>query len=358
MLDKISRRKVLTVGAASAGMVLGGSCSDSQFKPEKPQEEIPFSERTWWTPGPNKDLVRELTPGTMPVKLACMSSSTMINYPEKGSITEVVKRIRDAGYTSANSHYSIGIRNKWLDASESEITELKEAIKQYDVEIFDTMVWTNLIHPDEKTRQNNLKYVAENIEAADRIGCRMVTMVTGSCDPDYYIGMHPDNWTRETWNVTLDSIRQLIRDTSGCTAALGMEAVITTNLDGPAAHKRLMEDIGDPRCKVCLDPTNMLSFERYYHSTELLNECFDMLGEDIIGCHAKDIFIRRDVMLAHIIEVPAGEGVQDYETYLVRMSRMKWPRTLLLEHLPAEKYPAVKAFIEKTAAKVGVKIYS
>ena len=357
MQKKISRRNVLKVGAASAGIVLGGACSETQPKTEKTQEEIPFSQRTWWPPGPNKDLVKDLNPGNTPVRLACMSPTTMLNYPEKKSITEAVKSIRDAGYTSANSHYSITTRNKWLDASESEITELKEALKQYDVEIFDTMVWTNLIHPDEKTRQNNLKYVAENIEAADRIGCRMVTMVTGSCDPEYYIAMHPDNWTRKTWKISLDSVRQLIRDTSGCTTSLGIEAVITTNIDCPASHKRLIEDIGDPRCKVCLDPTNMMSFERYYHSTELLNECFDLLGEDIIGCHAKDTFILKNKMLAYITEIPPGQGVQDYETYLVRMSRMKWPRTLMLEHFNTEDYPPAKAFIEKTAAKVGVRIY-
>jgi len=358
MPEKITRRKAIAAGAVSAGAILGAACSDSQDKSAKPQTaEKPFSELSWWLPGPNKDLVRDLTPGTTPVRLACMSPTTMLNYPEKGSITEAVKRIRDAGYTAANSHSSIGTRNKWLDATEPEISELKEALAKYDVDLFDTMVWTNLIHPDGKTRQNNLKYVAESIEAADRIGCRMVTMVTGSCDTEYYIGMHPDNWTRETWNLTLDSIRQLLSDTSGCTTALGMEAVITTNLDSPLAHRRLMDDIGDPRCRVCLDPTNMMSFERYYHSTELLNECFDLLGEDIIGCHAKDTFILKNKMLAYITEVPPGQGVQDYETYLVRMSRMEWPRTLMLEHFKPEDYPPAKAFIEKTAEKVGVRIY-
>jgi len=359
MTKNISRRKALKTGALTAGLPLGFSCAQpKQPEPAGRVQEQPFAELTWWPPGPDKDLVRDLTPGTTPVRLACMSPATMLNYPERSSITEMVKGIRDAGYTSANVHYGIGTRNRWLDAAEPEVGELKGALSAHDVDLFDSMVWTNLIHPDEATRQTNLKYVAENIEAADRIGCRMVTMVTGSCDPDYYIGMNPGNWTRETWNLTLDSIRQLLRDTAGCSTVLGMEAVITTNLDGPSAHRRLMDDIGDPRCKVCLDPTNMLSFERYYHSTELLNECFDLLGEEIIGCHAKDMFIRRDVMLAHIIEVPAGEGVQDYETYLVRMSRMKWPRTLLLEHLPAEKYPPVREFIEKTAARVGVTIYS
>ena len=298
---------------------------------------------------------RDLKTGVTPVRLACFD--LMLNRPGKESVTETVKRIREAGYTSALSYTALGSRNAWLDAPESDITELKAALKQYDCTLFDFMIWANLIHPEERTRQEALKYAAENVAAADRTGCPMVTAVTGSCDPNYYIGIHPDNWSPEVWKLSVKCIRQILKDTAGCKTSLGIEACITTNIDGPKAHKRLMEDVGDPRCKVCLDPTNMMSFERYYHSTELLNECFDLLGENILGCHAKDTYILPDKMLAYITEVSPGQGVQDYETYLVRMSHMQWPRTLLLEHFKPEDYVAAKQFVEETAGKVGVRIY-
>jgi len=99
--------------------------------------------------------------------------------------------------------------------------------------------------------------------------------------------MHPDNWTGETWKITIDSIRQIFRDTAGFKTAWAMEACITTNIDTPIAHKRLMEDVGDPRFKICLDPTNMTSLNTYFHSTETLNESFDLLGENILNCHTK-----------------------------------------------------------------------
>ena len=171
MSMKLTRRQALTSGAAAIGVAAAASCSSG--KPEKTAENMDeYAGKTWWLPGPDKDLVKDLTPGQTPIRLACMSPETTINYPEKGSVTEAVKRIRDAGYTSANVHYGIGTRNKWLDASEAEIKELQDALKKYDVEIFDTMIWTNLLHPDMATRQKNLKYAAENVEAADRIGCR------------------------------------------------------------------------------------------------------------------------------------------------------------------------------------------
>jgi sugar phosphate isomerase/epimerase len=331
----MTRRRALAVGAAAACLYTGTAGARPPVSWERSK--------------------RDLKPGNTPIRLA--SFQNLVNLTGKESVAETVRRVRDAGYSSALTHTPLGTRNAWLDAPESEIAELKDALKRYDVVLFDAMIWANLIHPDAKTRQAHLAYAAENIEAADRIGVPMVTAVTGSCDPDHYIGIHPDNWSKETWARTVASIRQILRDTAGCKTALGVEACITTNIDGPRAHRRLMEDVVDPRVKVCLDPTNMMSFERYYRSTELLNECFDLLGENILGCHAKDTYILPDRMLAYITEVPPGQGVQDYETYLVRMSRMKWPRTLLLEHMKDEDYAPAKGFIEETAKKAGVRIY-
>jgi len=285
-----------------------------------------------------------------------------LRYPEGKSITEAVKRIRDQGYTSAGDAHGPFAHNKWLDARDSEIAELKAALKKYDVTFFDMMTWDNIIHPDRTYREKAIRHVTENVEAAERCGVLSVCAGLGSRDPetneDYGLAMHPENWTEETWKLGVAGIRQILRDTAGYKAVLGMEAVITTPLDGPMALKRLREDVGDARCMVTLDPANMFTIENYYHSTEMINWCFELLGEDIVCCHAKDTFIERNDMLALMTMKPAGKGVQDYETYLTRMSRMKYPRTLLLEFAKDEEYPAVKEFLEKTAAKVGVKLYA
>ena len=65
----------------------------------------------------------------------------MLQYPRSESITEVVKRIRERGYTAANAHYGIGTRNRWLDASESEIGDVQLRIGiQHQVARFDVAV--------------------------------------------------------------------------------------------------------------------------------------------------------------------------------------------------------------------------
>ena len=93
------------------------------------------------------------------------------------------------------------------------------------------------------------------------------------------------------------------------------------------------------------------------HSTEMINMCFDILGEGIVCCHAKDTVIEKNKMLALMTMKPAGQGILDYETCLTRMSRLSHSRSLLLEFAQPQEYPAAKRFLEKTALKAGVEIY-
>jgi sugar phosphate isomerase/epimerase len=333
---KISRRNAFKIGALSAGAVLGLSHSQSSFA---------------WAPGPDENLKKDLKPGKTPIRLA---TSLVRNGNEEHEAS--VKRVRDGGYTAVIPSVD------WHDAPDSEVSQLKAALKKYDVVIYEVGGYRNMLHTVEAERQKNLKYLARCVEAAEKIGCPMVGTISGSRDPantrpDNF-NPHPDNWTPATWKILVDGVKQVLKDTAGCKAALGMEAQVTTNLDGPKAHKRLIDDVGDIRCAVNLDPTNMISLEKYYHTTELLNECFDLLGESILGCHAKDTLILPDQQTVHVQEVCPGRGVMDYETFLVRMSRMKWARSILPEHIPGNEYIEAKAYIEKIASRVGVKLYS
>jgi sugar phosphate isomerase/epimerase len=295
---------------------------------------------------PNPKLVRDLKPGKTPIRLGAGFSVL-----KDKSLTESVIAMKKRGYSGY-----VTDADRWLAASDSDIRELRAALREHDATFFEVAGYKSIIRPDEARRKKDLVLLAKCIEAAERIGCPMVGTCTGSCDPNSYINVHPDNWSEKTWKMTVDSVKQVLRDTAGMKAALGIEAQITTNIGRPKDHKRLMDDVGDPRCAVNLDPVNMMSLETYYHSTELLTECFDLLGEQILGAHAKDSYIVPDEQTVIQREVAAGRGVMDYETYLVRLSRMKWPRTLLPEHVPADQLLEAAAFIRKVAEKVGVRI--
>ena len=84
--------------------------------------------------------------------------------------------------------------------------------------------------------------------------------------------------------MSVDALRKVIDDTSGSTVNLAMEAINTNNSNNPASHVRMRRDVGD-RLKYTLDPTNMLYAGNVFRTTELINECFELMGEDIMYAH-------------------------------------------------------------------------
>lgn len=361
MSNKITRRQALAAGTASTGIFLGAGCTSTR-EPEREAEEGPGRE-PYWGPGADMNVVRDLTPGPTPIRIG-----GNIRLTEDTDITEAVKKQKEEGHTAVIT------RGEWIDElTDSRLSELNAALKQYDVVVSAVVGnrYTNFIHPDADIRQKYLKNLAKFIEIADRVNCRAVPTICGTFAPEtpekvsfidlftkeYRFNVHPENWSLKTWKLLVESVKQVLRDTSGMKAAIAMEAQVTTTIDGPLSHRRLIDDVGDPRIGVELDPVNMVSLQNYYHTTELINECFDLLGEQILTCHAKDNYIWPNKQTVHVQEVCAGRGVIDYETYMVRMSRLEWPRMLLPEHIPADQYQEAYEYIRKMAARVGVKIY-
>ncbi|MBN1292787.1 MAG: sugar phosphate isomerase/epimerase [Candidatus Latescibacteria bacterium] len=351
MAKKISRREALSTGTVAGMLSLThGAGSESQMS----EKFTPPPFLTPWSPPPNHK--RDLTPGKTPIRLASWSSTTTLDYNRDGgiSITDMVKRIRDAGYTSGNASIR---RSIWFDATDSEVKELQAALAEYDVTFFDMHTTGSNIHPDPEEREKVYRYTIDSCIAAEKTGCPMVTTHTGSAGYERAMSPHKDNWTRDTWKKSVQAMRTILKDTAGMKVALGVEATNMTAMNNPRAHLQLIEEIGDPRLKVCIDPVNMINLGTYFRNTELIGECFDLLGEHIIAAHAKDTYILPNKMSAYITEVAPGKGILDYETYLVRLSRLSYPRTLLIEHIPDEEYPGAKKYIEDTAKKVNANIY-
>ena len=337
--------KVLAAGAAPAGVVLLSDGTPSQAAPLSDVWGEDFMMQ--WSPPEN--VRRDLTPGESHIRLSC--GAHRIRMPKDGeSFGSVVKSIRDAGYTACESG-----SNGWESITDSQIREMKAALKEHDVDYYTIHVWVNIIHPDPQKRREFQKHVAQSVELADRFGLKFILTHTGGCNPDNKDRPHPRNWTRETWNMSVNATKQILKDTAGSSVALAFEAVNSCNNNTPKSHVRLKQDVGDDRVKVMLDPANMLHPGTMFRTSELINECFELLGEDIMYCHAKDEVWTS--MMPSIDRVVLGEGTMDYELYLAHMSRMKYPRALLIEHLPRESYPPSKKFLEDTAAKIGVKIY-
>ena len=245
MAKHINRRRALATGVTSLGLAatLGGA--DAQAGPLPDVWGQDFLKQ--WSPPAN--LKRDLTPGKSHIRL----SNPRLSYQEDTDFGAAVKSIRDEGYTACEA----SPRN-FASITDSKIREMQAALKQYDVEFYGFHIVVNIIDPDPTRAENNRKQVAQAVELAERIGLKHVLTHTGGRNPKGKDIPHPDNWTRETWEMSVNAIRQILKDTSGSKIPLAVEAVNSCNNNTPQSHVRLKQDVGDPRVKVTLDPTNML----------------------------------------------------------------------------------------------------
>ena len=300
MTNTISRRQALSAAAVTAG---------AMWSMDVPAARAYELGKTWgeefltpWSPPPT--VKKDIKPGSTPIRLSC--TAHRLNYEKGMDIPARVRAIRDAGYAAAEGNDS------WKAVTDSEIRTLKDVLRQHDLMFYTLHRCVNNIHPDLTERWKINRQVAEMVEAADRLGLSFVVSHTGSRNERPTLP-HRDNWTKEVWDDSVRALKQILKDTSGSSVALAIEALNPCNINNPYAHVRLKEDVGDDRIKVTLDPQNMLNVNTYYRSTELVNLCFDLLGEDICYAHCKDV---------------------------------NW------------KYPLAKRYVEETAARIGVKIHS
>ena len=101
----------------------------------------------------------------------------------------------------------------------------------------------------------------------------------------------------------------------------------------PREYLKLMEDIDRERFSVHLDIVNMINNpERYFFSTEFLEETFDLLGDQIKSCHLKDILLLEDYTF-QLRESACGEGTLDIVRYAELATQYNPDMPMIIEHL-------------------------
>jgi sugar phosphate isomerase/epimerase len=202
----------------------------------------------------------------------------------------------------------------------------------------------NMIHPDPQARslgQDGLKRV---IEIAARLGCPLVTLCTGTRDPDDMWRRHPDNDLPDAFRDLVFEAKAAVRVAEAHGVTLGIEPEVSNTIDSALKARRLMDEVGSGRLKIVMDGANIFHQGELARMREMLDEAFALLGRDIVLAHAKDL--DHDGEAGHL---PAGLGLLDYPHYLNLIRESGFSGALILHALqPGEAADRI-AFIRRNA---------
>ena len=208
-----------------------------------------------------------------------------------------------------------------------------------------------LCSDDEATREWTIRFLEETIRLSAKMSCPTTYFRPGSLNSNGAWLPHPQNRSGATFDRLVESAKRVcaVADSEGI--KLVVESGVVCPLYTPQRVRDFFDAVDMPALGYNMDPVNLVgSLDIAYDTTSLINECVNLMADEIVGCDAKD-FIIVDALLPHFEEelIGAPNALLDNVTLLTRLQEVASTITVTVEHYPDEKIPAAAAGIRRAA---------
>ena len=166
----------------------------------------------------------------------------------------------------------------------------------------------------------------------------MITLCTGTRDPEDMWRYHPENDSPWAWRDLLVSMEQAVRVAEEHRVTLAFEPEANNVVVSAQKGRRLLDEMRSSRLKVAMDGANLFHEGERSYSREVFDTAFELLGEDIVIAHAKDVKGTGEV-------VAAGRGELDYDRYLENLRGVGFEGSVILHGLGESEVEGSVAFL-------------
>ena len=203
----------------------------------------------------------------------------------------------------------------------------------------------NMIHPDPEARRDGLKRLEIIAPACAGLGTNLLTLCTGTRDPENMWRDHPGNKTPEAWRDLLASLTEALAVAERHDLRLGIEPETGNVINSARQARRLLDELRSPRLRIILDAANLFHPGQLPRVKQILDEAFDLLGGEIILAHAKEL--GRDGQPGGL---PPGAGALDWGHYLARLRQAGFDGPLILHGFEERDTAGSVSFLRKEMA--------
>lgn len=247
--------------------------------------------------------------------------------------------VKEIGFTpDSNIEIPGGVDDKVLEL-------IKSSASENGVEISAVNGTFNMAHPDAEIRKEGLSRFEGFTQAVNKLGCRMITLCSGTRNTDSLWAPHPENGTDEAWEDMFETVRAAVKTAEKYCIVLAVETEAANIIDTPEKARALMDGIGSPNLKMIMDCANLFHNGEAHRTNvrPVMRHAFELFGRDIVIAHGKDI---RD---SDSIEFcGTGEGIIDYEYFAELLREYGYQGDMFLHGIYDEdKLPAALGFFNR-----------
>ena len=187
-------------------------------------------------------------------------------------------------------------------------------------------------------RETGLRRLGLLIETARSIGTDMVTLCTGTCDPDDQWRGHLDNALPAAWTLLCAEMAKATALAEAQGIKLGIEPELANVVSDAAKARQLIDTLQSPSIAIVLDPANLFEVATLPQQRRIISQAIDFLADRIVMAHAKD----RDAQGGFIT---AGQGVVDFDHVLRRLRMAGFDGDLVTHGLTGPEAAGVARFL-------------
>jgi sugar phosphate isomerase/epimerase len=196
----------------------------------------------------------------------------------------------------------------------------------------------NMIHPDQAVRVAGLRRLEVLAAACAGMGTSLITLCTGTRDPDDQWRGHPDNGTPAAWRDLLAALEVAIGIAERHHLRLGIEPELSNVIDSAAKARLLLDTLKSPVLGIVLDPANLYERATFGEQRELVAAAVELVGEHLVMAHAKD-------RAADGSFAAAGKGAIDFPHFIARLRAAGFDGDLVAHGLTAAEAPGVARYL-------------
>jgi sugar phosphate isomerase/epimerase len=205
---------------------------------------------------------------------------------------------------------SAGLPTLPAELQDIQCTAIHEELQERGLAMTAVSGTFNIIHPDPHAQAQGLERLLVLAGASKALGTDLITLSTGTCNPEDLWRGHSENDSPAAWRDMLASMERIARVGEECGVRFAFEPEQANVVNSARKARELLDALRSRYVGVLIDPANLLNPDNMHMSRDVLTEAFALVGGDIILAHAKDISAPgRSGNLA------LGKGVLDFAHY-------------------------------------------
>jgi sugar phosphate isomerase/epimerase len=258
----------------------------------------------------------------------------------RATAAEVAEAVARAGFGITQFNLSsIGLPTIPAPGTDLDLNAVHHAFAARAVRIWGVSATYNTTHPDLGRRRAETAEAEAWIARTPELGAEVITLCTGTRDPDDMWRAHPGNNASDAWRDLRAVLDQLLPAAERAGVRLGVEPEPGNVVADAARARRLLAELGnDARLLgIVLDPANLVTSATAGEQDRILRAAFAELGDAVVALHAKDV-------------VPggyasAGCGMLDYDLIFELYAKLSSGVPVIIQDATEDDVPRVRAFL-------------